>query len=89
MFTIYIMFSETQQQSQQQDPSINNHKLKDDLETKFNEILKFIQSQESIENRVLKLIDDILAEKQRSGDEIPAVDDHAPKTVLNSLDYIM
>ena len=87
MFTIYIMFSEPQ--TQQQDTSFNNHKLKDELQTKFDEILKFIQSQESIENRVLKLIDDILAEKQRSGDETPAVDDHAPKTVLNSLNYIM
>ena len=87
MFTIYIMFSEPQ--TQQQNTSINNHKLKDELQTKFDEILKFIQSQESIENRVLKLIDDILAEKQRSGDETTAVDDHAPKTVLNSLNYIM
>ena len=87
MFTIYIMFSEPQ--TQQQDTSFNNHKLKDELQTKFDEILKFIQSQESIENRVLKLIDDILAEKQRSGDETTANNDHAPKTVLNSLDYIM
>lgn len=79
------MFSEPQPK---QDASFNS-KLKDDLQTKFDEILKFIQSQESIENRVLKLIDDILAEKQRSSAETSAVDDHARKTVLNSLDYIM
>lgn len=88
MFTIYIMFSDPQPQPQQE-TSFNNHKLKDELQTKFDEILKFIQSQESIETRVLQLIDDILAEKQRSSDETHAVDDHAPKTVLNSLNYIM
>ena len=79
------MFSET---PPQQDPSFNR-KLKDDLQTKFNEILKLIQSPESIENRVLKLMDDILAEKQRSIAETTANNDHTPKTVLNSLDYIM
>jgi hypothetical protein len=78
------MFSEMQKQ----DASFKN-KAKHEIQHKFNEILKFIQSQESIENRVLKLMDDILAEKQRSGDETTANNDHAPKTVLNSLDYIM
>jgi hypothetical protein len=81
------MFSETQ--TQQQDTLINNHKLKDELQNKVNQFLKLIHSQEPLENRVLKLIDDILAEKHRSGEETNAVDDHAPKTVMNSLNYIM
>ena len=84
MFTIYIMFSEMQKQ----DASFKN-KMKHEIQHKFNEILKFIQSQESIENRMLKLMDEILAEKQCSSDETTANNDHAPKTVLNSLDYIM
>lgn len=83
------MFSE----SRQQDDGLMNEQLKHNLQTKCNEILKLIQSQEYIENRVLKLIDDMLDEKNRTKEThtnpTTAVDDYAPKTVLNSLNYIM
>ena len=83
---------------QKQDASFKN-KMKHEIQHKFNEILKFIQSQESIENRVLKLMDDILAEKKHNEENnieqtinqrlLNAEEGNSRKNILNSLNYIM